>query len=104
MPPVVSGWPDNEAFRAFLGLQPDDPFDLAATDAALAAAIGDAIRQGVAPVDPILTDTQRQALFSLGGLWLMARNRPDTWQFRSATEAERRVMLGVLRGSPVVAV
>lgn len=104
MADVLSGWPTNEAFRAFLGLQPDDPYDVDATDAALDAAISDAITQGHDPVDPILTGRQRQAVFSLGGLWLTARNRPDTWAPGSATAAERRAMLAILRGTPVVAV
>lgn len=96
-------WPDNDAFRAFLGLAASDQWDTEATQAALDAAQADAIAQGVDETDGPKDARQTQALFTLAALWLGARNRPDTWSPGTDTRAERRAMLGILRGSPVVA-
>ena len=95
-------WPDNDAFRGFLGLAATDQWDLDATQSALDAAMGDAVDVGRDPaVD--LDARQTQALLTLAGIWLGARNRPDTWSPGADTRAERRAMLGVLRGAAVVA-
>lgn len=96
-------WPDNDAFRAFLGLATSDQWDVAATQAALDAAQADAVAQGVDPVAGPTDAVQTQALLTLAGIWLGARNRPDTWSPGTDVRAERRAMLGILRGSPVVA-
>jgi hypothetical protein len=101
---VVSGWPTNADFRAFLGLDTGDTTDLEATDAALNAAIIDAVAVGKDPADPILDERDRQALFTLGALYLSARNRPETWQPGSPTFAQRHQMRRVLSAGTIRAV
>jgi hypothetical protein len=96
-------WPTNDDFRGFLGLAASDQWDTDATQAALDAAQADAVAVGVDPTAGPSDARQLQALYTLAGVWLGARNRPDTWSPGSDTRAERRAMLGVLRGAAVVA-
>lgn len=96
-------WPDNEAFRLFLGLAAADSWDVDATQAALDAAQADAIAVGVDPVAGPPDARTLQALYTIAAIWLGARNRPDTWSTGTDTRAERRTMLGILRGAAVVA-
>lgn len=95
-------WPDNEAFRAFLGLAASDTWDVEATQAALDAAQADAIHVGVDPVAGPVDARATQAVLTLAAVWLGARNRPDTWSPGTDTRAERRAMLGILRGGGAV--
>jgi len=96
-------WPDNVAFRAFLGLAASDQWDVDATQGALDAAQADAIAVGVDAVAGPVDARQTQALLTLAAVWLGARNRPDTWSPGTDTRAERRAMLAVLSGWSVMA-
>jgi hypothetical protein len=99
-----SGWPDNTAFRAFLGLDPADTADLDATALALDAAIVDAVAVGLDPVDPTLTARDRTALFNLGRLYLNSRSQPETWTPGSPTAIERAGYRQLLAGAQIGAV
>jgi hypothetical protein len=86
---TISGWPGNDEFRAWLGIDPSDVTDVDVTAAALDAGIVDAVAVGFDPVDPVLTARARTALFGISRLWLNARSQPETWVPGSPTALER---------------
>jgi hypothetical protein len=102
--PYVAGWPDNDAFRSYLGLDPTDTADLDATDQALAAAKIDALECGVDPVDGPPDERARTAQFSLARLYLNARSQPETWAPGSPTAIERAGWRRLLAGGRIGAV
>jgi hypothetical protein len=99
--PYPSGWPDNAAFRSFLGLDPADVADTDATQLALDAAQVDAVEVGKDPADPILTARDCLALFQLARLHLNSRNQPESYWSSGNAANDRQTWRQLLAGTNI---